>query len=525
MSERGKAISVLTMNTLAFTVCFAVWMMNGVLITFLVDNRIYDFDKVQMGWLIGIPVLTGSIFRLPLGLLTDKYGGRPVFTGLMLVVAAASYLVSFADSFWSFLFGGLAFGLAGTSFAVGIAYTSVWFPRHQQGTALGIFGAGNAGAAITSMVAPWALRVFTNGGAETEGWRMLPRVYAGVLLVTAVAFFFLTFPRKVEEEKPRTLLQRLEPLKRLRVWRFGLYYFLVFGGFVALAQWLIPYYVNVYVVSIATAGLLASIFTLPSGVIRALGGWLSDKFGARTVMYWVLGGTGLACLLLIVPRMDIYSPGEGVMARAAGRVELVDEKRIVVSGTEYKLVPKPEEPPKEEQEEGTLIWPTSRYWQEPIVEPGQEVKKKELIARGYTHIYFQANIWVFTFLVFVVGILMGIGKAAVYKHIPEYFPNDIGAVGGLVGVLGGLGGFVSPIVFGYLLKWTGLWTTCWMFLFGLSVLCLVWMHVTIRRMMAREAPDLHEKIDHVLEQAGLEPEAPVRHTRPAPTPEGAGALS
>ena len=112
-----------------------------------------------------------------------------------------------------------------------------------------------------------------------------------------------------------------------------------------------------------------------------------------------------------------------------------------------------------------------------------------------TQIFFQANIWIFTALVFVIGILMGIGKAAVYKHIPMYFPKEVGVVGGIVGVLGGLGGFVCPIIFGYMLRSTGIWTTCWIFFFILSVACLVWMHVVIRRMMARKAPHLAQQID------------------------------
>ena len=99
MTDRGKALSVLTMNTVGFTVCFAVWMMNGVLETYFVDNRIYAFDKTQMGWLIGIPVLTGSILRLPMGVLTDRFGGRIIFALVMLVSAAAAYLTSFADSY------------------------------------------------------------------------------------------------------------------------------------------------------------------------------------------------------------------------------------------------------------------------------------------------------------------------------------------------------------------------------------------------------------------------------------------
>lgn len=490
-AESRKSYSVLAMNTIAFTVCFAVWMMNGVLVTFLVDNRVYDWDGSEMGWLIGIPVLTGAVFRLPVGLLTDKFGGRPIFAGVMLLSALGALGVSFADSYATFVLGGLAFGFAGTSFAVGIAYSSVWFSKERQGTALGIFGAGNAGAAITSMAAPSLLRWLTDGGQNLEGWRHLPRIYAAALVVMTLVFWMFTYPKKVEKEG--SLASRLAPLKSVRVWRFGLYYFLVFGGFVALAQWLIPYYVNVYTVSVATAGFLASIFTLPSGVIRALGGWMSDKFGARRVMYWVLGGCVLCSFLLIVPRMDVYAPGQGVMARAGGTVDRVSDTEIVIAGKAYPLTPKSEEQRYDEQ---ALIWPTTNFWHEARVEAGEKVTKKQLLARGVTHIYFQANIWVFTVIVFVIGILMGIGKAAVYKHIPSYFPKDVGVVGGIVGVLGGLGGFFCPILFGTLLKGTGLWTTSWMFFFVLSVGCLVWMHYAIRRMMQRRAPHLADEFDH-----------------------------
>ncbi len=492
MTDRAKAIAVLTANTVAFTVCFAVWMMYGVLITYLMDRNLYAFSKTEMGWLIGIPVLSGSIFRLPAGMLSDRYGGRPIFAGVMLVAALSVYSVSFADGFWEFLLGGLGFGLAGTSFAVGIAYTSVWFPQHRQGTVLGIFGMGNAGAAITAMVAPSLLGIFTRGGADAERWRLLPRMYALALVVTALLFWLSTFPRRPEEPVLRTLSQRLEPLRSVRVWRFGLYYFLVFGGFVALSQWLIPYYVNVYALTVVSAGLLSSIFSLPSGVIRALGGWLSDRLGARTVMYWVLAGCTAASLLLIVPRMDIQSPGEGVLATRAGTVAAVTEDAILVDGTRYPLR---RMDPGNLKREGTLIWPTSASWQEAVVRPGEQVARRQLLARGVTHIYFQANIWIFTGLVFVIGILMGIGKAAVYKHIPEYFPNDVGTVGGMVGVIGGLGGFVGPILFGYMLDGTGIWTSSWMFLFGISLASLVWMHLVIRRMMAERAPEVATHIE------------------------------
>lgn len=496
MTDGRKSIQVLVLNTFAFTVCFAAWMMNGVLVTFLVDNGLYHWDKAQIGWLIGIPVLTGSITRLPVGVLTDRFGGRIVYTILMLLAAGAMWLVSMADSFATFILASLGFGLSGASFAVGIAYTSVWFSKERQGTALGIFGAGNAGAAITSMVAPTVLRALTSGEAGLEGWRQLPRIYAAALAVTAVLFWFLTYSKRVADAETRTIRDRLKPLGNIRVWRFGLYYFLVFGGFVALAQWLVPYYVNVYTLSLTAAGMMASIFTLPSGVIRALGGWLSDRFGARAVMYFVLATCIITSALLIVPRMDVQAPGEGVMAVKPGTVEAVSEQAIVVDGHRYTLRPKPADTMGLTSDPGLLVLPHFESWQQPVVEAGAKVKRKELLARGITHIYFQANVWIFTALVFVLGIAMGIGKAAVYKHIPDYFPNDVGVVGGIVGVLGGLGGFVGPIVFGYLLKWTGIWTTCWMFFFALSAVCLIWMHVTVRGIMRRRAPGLLHQIEH-----------------------------
>lgn len=494
MSDRRKALIVLSLNTLAFTVCFAVWMLNGVLVTYLVENRVFLFDKVQIGTLLGIPVLTGSIVRLPVGVLTDRYGGKWVFPGVLLAAALGTFYLAHAHTYGDFVVASLIFGLAGTGFAVGIAYTSVWFPKSQQGTALGIFGVGNAGAAVTTLGGPSLLGTLTQQGANPEGWRTLPYIYTAALVGMAIVFTLMAFPKKPAVATQRSISAQLATLKIVRVWRFGLYYFLVFGGFVALAQWLVPYYVSVYGTTVVLAGLLTSIFSLPSGVIRALGGWMSDVLGARSTMYWVLGSCVLCCALLSVPRMEITSPGESVMAARKGRVTSVSPTEIVVDGQRYVVHPRANSPIRDDQ---TLILPTSQFGQEPVVAPGDMVTKKQVLARGTTHIFFQANIWVFTALLFVLGVMMGIGKAAVYKHIPEYFPDDVGVVGGMVGMIGGLGGFFCPILFGYLLRGTGLWTTTWMFLFVLSVLCLVWMHVVVRQLMNRHAPDFAEKLDDV----------------------------
>lgn len=482
---------MLTLNTLAFTICFAVWTMYGVLITFLVDNKELLIDKAQIGWLIGIPILTGSVLRLPLGILTDKIGGKPVFLGSMIFAAASLFLTSFASGFTMFLICGLLFGIAGATFAVGIAYSSVWFPKEKQGTALGIFGVGNAGSAITTLFAPTLLKAFTNSGQNIEGWRKLPLVYAGALVIMCFVFAFFAVNKTVETSAQKSISDRLKPLRDIRVWRFGFYYFLVFGGFVALAQWLVPYYLNVYAMTLAQAGLMASIFSLPSGLIRALGGWASDKFGARSTMYWVLASCTVFFLLLIAPKMEIRSPGDGVMADSAGTVTSVNASQIRVDEKVYELNPQPNRPLTSTDEQA-IILPTFTSWQEPSVTVGQVVSKKEILARGQTHVYFQANMWVFTLLVFAAGIMMGVGKAAVYKHIPDYFPNDIGVVGGLVGVLGGLGGFICPILFGYLLKGTGLWTSCWLFLAVVTIGCLVWMHMVILKMVKGQTETLQE---------------------------------
>ena len=482
------------MSTFAFTMAFAAWMTYGVLITYLVDKGVYDWDKAQMGWLIGIPVLTGSISRLPLGVLTDKYGGRIVLSVLLIASAVPMFLVGYVDSFMGFMLAGMGFGMAGGSFAVGIAFTSVWFERKNQGTALGIFGAGNAGAAITSMFAPVLLRMLTDDGTNIEGWRTLPQIYAAILAVTGVLFYLFTYSRKVESHEGYTLRQRLRPLKYMRVWRFGFYYFLVFGGFVALAQWLIPYYVNVYTMSIVSAGVMASIFSFPSGVIRALGGVLSDRMGPRTVMYGILIVTLISLVFLSVPRMEVQSPGEGIMAARSGTVVSVSNTKIVVDDKTYSL--KEREVLDDFDADGDLLlFPIREFWHEPAVEAGEEVRRSQLLASGVSRIFFQANVWVFTGLVFVVGITLGIGKAAVYKHIPDYFPDDVAVVGGIVGVLGGLGGFVLPIVFGYMLKGTGIWTTTWMLLAVITVVSLVWMQWVIQRMTQQRDPELYREFD------------------------------
>lgn len=483
----SQSHKILFLNTLAFTVCFACWTLNGVLVTFLVDNGIFHWTVIQVGWLLGIPILTGSIMRLPIGILTDKFGGKYVFSLLLILCSIPLFLLPYATSFLTFALLSFLFGMVGTSFAVGIGYTSIWYPKEWQGRALGIFGVGNAGAAITTFFAPSLLNHFSVEDPQ-NGWKTLPVLYAIVLLVIGIAFLIFTKNKKLENDT-RTVSDMLKSLKSARVWRFGAYYFLVFGCFVAYSQWLLPNFMNVYQTSLVMGGLFTTIFSLPSGVIRAFGGYLSDKFGARKVMYWVLSSSVVLSALLMIPKMEIKTTGPGVVATKKGTVTSVSKENIKIGETNFAVLQ------KKDNNAENKIFPTKTSWQEVVVNQNQTIKKKELLAKGVTLIKFDANMYVFIVLVSLIGISWGIGKAAVYKYIPEYFPKDVGVVGGMVGMLGGLGGFFGPIIFSYLLTATGIWSSSWIFILVFSIVCLIWMHYTITKIMNEKQPVLSKVID------------------------------
>lgn len=488
MGNLSQSHRILFLNTLAFTISFACWTLNGVLVTFLVDRGIFNWSVVEAGWLLGLPILSGAVFRLPIGILTDKYGGKKVFSTLLLLCAIPLFMLPFASSFWGFAVLSFLFGLVGTSFAVGVGYTSVWYPKEWQGRALGIFGMGNAGAAITTFFAPTLLNILSKTDPE-NGWKMLPVIYGIILVVIGLLFVFFAKNKKADAVA-RSTSELLAPLKNIRVWRFGAYYFLVFGCFVSYSQWLLPNFMNVYHTTLVMGGMFATMFSLPSGIIRAFGGYLSDKYGARTVMYWVLGSSIAISFLLMFPKMEVFAAGPGVLATNNGVVSKISASEIKVDDKIYTVYPK-----SNIVSSGSDILPIRNSWQEIVVKQNQVVKKKELLAEGITQIKFNANMWVYLVLVVLIGISWGIGKAAVFKHIPEYFPNEVGVVGGMVGLIGGLGGFIGPILFGYLLNSTGLWTSSWIFICLISVGCLLWMHRTIINIMREKMPQFTKGIE------------------------------
>ncbi len=295
LQHKRQAWSVLIVSTWSFTVCFMVWMMFGVI--GIPIKKMLDLNATQFGLLTATPVLTGSLIRVPLGIWTDRYGGRIVMAVLMALTVPAIWLMAYATEFWHFLVIGLFVGLAGGSFSVGTPYVARWFPKRQQGMAMGIYGAGNSGSAVNKFVAPVILVAF--------GWAAVPQVYAAIMAGT-VLLFWLFSHSDPEHLVPSNVKfgEQLKALKDPRVLKYCQYYSIVFGGYVALALWMVQYYIGEYGLDIRVAALLAACFSLPGGVLRAVGGWLSDRHGAHKVTWWVLWVSWICLFLLSYPQTD-----------------------------------------------------------------------------------------------------------------------------------------------------------------------------------------------------------------------------
>lgn len=293
----GKAWRVLGVSTFAFVVCFAVWMVFGVI--GIPIRKELGLNATEFGLLTATPVLSGAALRLPLGIWTDRFGGRAVMTILLLACAVPVWLVTYADKLWQFLLIGLILGAVGASFAVGTPYVARFFPPKRRGLAMGVFGAGTSGAALNLFVAPWIVNHY--------GWQMVPRVYAVALLVTAALFRLLSAPDPGVDPSRKSpgIAAQLRVLRDPRVWKYCQYYSLTFGGFAALSLWMPQYVVGEYGVAIAAAAALAASFSLPAGALRALGGALSDRFGAHATTWWVLWLAWIVLFLLSYPQTEL----------------------------------------------------------------------------------------------------------------------------------------------------------------------------------------------------------------------------
>lgn len=415
-SETYKRYSVLFSSTLSFTVCFMIWMMLAV-VGIKVQEEM-GFNQTQYGILIALPVLSGSLIRVPLGILTDKFGGRVVLFALMAISVPAIFLMSYANQYWHFLVIGLLMGLAGGSFSVGTPYVARWFPKHQQGMAMGVFGAGNAGSAINKFLAAWLIVTYGT-------WQIVPTVYSAIMLATAILFWFTSYhdPKHLVSSNV-TLKEQLALLKDPGVLRYSQYYSVVFGGYVALALWMTKYYVGEYGMPLQTAAFLAACFSLPGGVLRAFGGYLSDKFGAYKVTWAVMWMIWICFFILSYPQTDLS-------------IRTTDGSSLTM--------------------------------------------------------HLGLNVTVFTILMFTVGVATAVGKASVFKFVADDYPDNIGAVSGIVGLAGGLGGFLLPIMFGALEDWTGIRSTSFMLLYGTVCVSLIWMHFSFKAKRDSDMKALQER--------------------------------
>jgi len=429
-SNERRSQRVLWLSTCAFTLLFNVWLMLGVLgISIRKEAGLSD---TQLEWLMAAAILSGAIFRLNFGIWADTFGGRRVMGLLLLGVAVPTYLFSQATTFGQMLVCAILFGLGGNAFSAGIAWNSAWFPQNTKGKALGIFGAGNVGAAGTKMLVAFAPGILTLipvagyfGGFLPGGWRFIPALYAVLLVLMAIAVFLLSPRPDLKPSHGRPLREMLQPLHHVRVWRFGLYYVVVFGAYVAISGWLPRFYIDVYGVSLSTAAMLTATFIFPASLLRPVGGYLADRLGPRTVTYAVFMMMTVILVALSIP-----------------------------SGP-YRLMP------------GT-----------------------------------------FSFLMFLLGCAMGVGKASVFKYIPDYFPEDVGAAGGVVGALGAIGGFILPPAFGALGRWSGIPQLAFVALLALTAWSLAWLHLTVSR--ARTTP-VPATVGGPLSTASAIPPVPARN--------------
>jgi len=287
MVKKSGQTNALVFSTIAFTVCFAVWTIFSIIGVKIKEDL--GLSGFQFGLLAGTPILTGSLIRLTVGVWAEQYGARLIYTILMVASAISTYLLSLATTYPMMLLAALGLGVAGGTFIVGIVYVAHWYPKEKQGTAMGIFGIGNGGAALTKLLAPVVM-------IALGSWQGVVQIWAAALLLMAVIFWVFTkedptlTERRARGEKPVPLKKHLEPLKNIQVWRFSLYYVFVFGAFVALALWLPMYYTKVYGLDLKTAGVLGALFSLAGSVFRGMGGMFSDKYGPRKLMYatfWV----------------------------------------------------------------------------------------------------------------------------------------------------------------------------------------------------------------------------------------------
>jgi MFS transporter, NNP family, nitrate/nitrite transporter len=298
-ASRAASTTALVLATVAFAVCFAVWGLIAPLAPLFRD--LYHLSGTEVGLLIAVPVLLGSVARIPLGLLTDRFGGRIVFTSLLLVSCLPVALAGFTNAFGMLLAVSFLLGLAGASFAVGVPFVARWFPPERQGFALGVYGMGNIGTAVAGLEAP---RVAAAAGWPLAFWAWLPVLLAMALIFWLVGRNAPGFQPATTPISQRFGVFRTEPL----TWVLALFYFVTFGGFVAIGSYLPTLLVGAFGLQPADAAARASGFVVVATLARPVGGMLADRWGGAPILNAVFVSVAIfAVVLAFGPGIEIIT--------------------------------------------------------------------------------------------------------------------------------------------------------------------------------------------------------------------------
>lgn len=370
MQQSSSSKLQLTLGTGAFALCFAVFGTMSAMMPML--SRQMHLTPVQKSIAVALPVLLGSLGRIPLGMLTDRFGGRIVFSWVMVLSIIPAFLMGTAGDYSHLLFYGFFIGIALASFSVGVGFVSGWYPPERQGFALGVYGAGNIGQSLAAFGSPF---IAVAAGIRWGFWTF------GILLTIWLIIFMLTARNAPRKGAVKSFADTVRPLSDRRSWILSLYYFMTFGGFVAMAVYLPIFLTEMFRLTPQDAGLRTAGFIVLATVMRPIGGTLADRVGGRAILTWAFPFVAVMSIFLACPMMATFTIGALGMAAA-----------------------------------------------------------------------------------------IGLGNGAVFKLVPEYFPDSVGSVTGLVGAAGGLGGFFPPLLLGFVKQQTGSFTIGFILL-GIFALC------------------------------------------------------
>jgi nitrate/nitrite transporter NarK len=318
-SAAASSSRPLVLATVSFALSFAAWGLVGGLAS--VFTTLYSLTASQTALLVAVPVLLGSLARLPMGMLTDRFGGRSVFAALLAFSSLAAFVVPLTASYPALLAAAFLIGMAGSSFAVGAAFVARWTPAARQGTALGVYGLGTMGQSLAVFAGPVV--------AARWGWQTVFYATSALLLVWAAVYLALA-RNPAGAARPASVAAMVAVLRRSPIaWLLGGFYFLTFGGFVAFSIYLPTLLRAQFGLAPADAGFRAAGFVVLATLMRPVGGWLADRIGGAQVLSWVFGGVSLFALLLMWPSMVPFTVGALACAMLLG----------LGNGAVFKLVP------------------------------------------------------------------------------------------------------------------------------------------------------------------------------------------